>query len=213
MTLNGTTRRRLEALLEEARAQGALGPGPVGSHVDHALAMTELAGVVPTRFVDLGSGAGLPGLVAALVWPDAEALLLEAHGRRAAGLAAAAQELGLHHCTVWQARAEDVAREPSHRERYDLALARSFGPPAITAECATGFLRPGGSLVVAEPPEEDVHRWPAGGLADLGFGPAERRRTQDVTVAVIPKVAPTDDRWPRRTGVPAKRPWWEAPSE
>lgn len=211
--LNGTTRGRLEGLLEEARAKGALGPGPVGPHVDHALAMTELAGVVPARFVDLGSGAGLPGLVAALVWPDAEALFLEAHGRRAAGLANAAQELGLHHCTVRQARAEDVAREPAHRERYDLVLARSFGPPATTAECATGFLRPGGCMVVAEPPEEDVHRWPADGLADLGLGPPQRRRTQEVTVAVIPKVAPTDDRWPRRTGVPAKRPWWEAPSE
>jgi len=111
---------------------------------------------------------------------------------------------------VVEARAEDAARRPELRERFDAVVARSFGPPAVTAECAVGFLRVGGRLVVSEPPADEAGdgvRWPVGPLADLGFGPPEPGAAPGASFVVLEK-ADTDERWPRRVGVPAKRPLW-----
>ena len=63
-------------------------------------------------------------------------------------------------------------------------------------------------MIVSEPPEPDPDRWPADGLARLGFGPVALRRVGGVSFAVLTLLAEVDDRWPRRTGVPAKRPLW-----
>ena len=86
-------------------------------------------------------------------------------------------------------------------------VARSFGPPAVTAECAVGFLRPAARLVVSEPPGEEASRWPAEGLEQLGFGPLWRRSEPGGSFVVLEKLG-NDDRWPRRVGIPAKRPLW-----
>lgn len=206
--LAAPARRRLETALEEARDRGALGPGPVGPHVDHALTMTGLLGGQPPSFLDLGSGAGVPGLVLALVWPEADGVLLDAQERRCRLLHQAIATLGLSRCSVVRGRAEEVARQPEHRERYSLVVARAFGLPAATAECGAPLLVVGGRLAVSEPPEPASARWPADGLARLGLRPAELRRAGTVAVAVMEKVAPTDDAWPRRTGIPSKRPLW-----
>lgn len=195
-------------MLEEAREAGALGPGPVGAHLDHAEGLAAMAGAPPARFLDLGSGAGVPGLVLASRWPSSSAVLLEAMAKRCRLLELAVATLGLSNCQIVEGRAEEVGRDPSRREAYDLVVSRSFGPPAVTAECAAPFLRVGGRLLVAEPPEPDRARWPDEGLAELGLGPAVSDRRGDVAAALIPKVAPTADRWPRRTGIPSKRPLW-----
>jgi 16S rRNA (guanine527-N7)-methyltransferase len=88
-------------------------------------------------------------------------------------------------------------------------VVRSFGPPAVTAECGAPFLRVGGLLVVSEPPAEEgkalEERWPADGLAPLGLEPAERW-TEPFTYHASRQVTPCPDRYPRRVGIPTKRP-------
>ena len=174
-----------------------------------------LAGLPETgRVLDLGSGGGLPGLVIATARPDLDLTLLDTRQRACRFLREAIAELGLLRVGVVEARAEEAARRPALRETFDAIVSRSFGPPAVTAECAVGFLRPGGGLVVSEPPEEDagtgtVRRWPEEGLDTLGFGPAVLQRTGDASFVTITKVR-SDDEWPRRTGVPAKRPLWRS---
>jgi hypothetical protein len=79
----------------------------------------------------------------------------------------------------------------------------------VTAECAVGFLRAGGRLVVSEPPDGEPSRWPPDGLDLLGFGPAARGGEPEASYVTLEKVRP-DDRWPRKVGVPAKRPEWRA---
>jgi len=66
---------------------------------------------------------------------------------------------------VIRSRAEVAGHDPALRFQFDLVTARGFGPPAVTAECAAGFLRVDGRLVVSEPPEDRVSRWPSDGLA------------------------------------------------
>jgi 16S rRNA (guanine527-N7)-methyltransferase len=111
------------------------------------------------------------------------------------------------HATVVTARAEDAARDPELAESFDLVVVRSFGPPAVVAECAARFLVVGGLLVVSEPPSspEGDERWPVAGLAQLGLEGLGVQRFGSA-FQVIKKVEPTSDLFPRRSGVPLKRP-------
>lgn len=184
----------------------AVGPGAVEMHLDHS---TDLAGQLdePDRAVDLGSGAGIPGLALAGLWSSSEWLLVEAARRRVQLLDRAVGELGwTDRVTVVHGRAEDVARDPHWRGWADLVTARSFGPPATTAECAMGFLAVAGLLVVTEPPEPDVDRWPNGPLIELGFRPVPSRPTDRIRVQRLRLERPCPAQYPRRAGVPAKRP-------
>ncbi|HWH35630.1 MAG TPA: RsmG family class I SAM-dependent methyltransferase [Acidimicrobiales bacterium] len=199
-------------VLEQARQLGFLGPGPVADHIDHALGFAAALGRIPAGpLLDLGSGGGLPGLVLALAWPESSWTLLDAGARRTAFLSASVQRLQLaDRVQVVTGRAEVVGRSPAHRGRYQLVAARSFARPAVVAECAAPLLVPGGSLLVSDPPAAAPHtppRWPAAALAALGLhhvdGPLlEPRVIQLEQVAICP------DRYPRRTGVPDKRPLW-----
>lgn len=199
----------LPAVLERARAAGFLGPGPVTPHIEHAEAFARAWGEPPpTRFIDLGSGGGVPGLVLASRWPASEVALLEAGARRAAFLHSAVVALGMaERVRVVHARAEVAGRDPTLRGTFDLACARAFGPPAVTAECGAPFLRVGGRLIVSEPPHPDPRRWPRDGLALLGLGPAVTVG-DGARVVVCRQEAPCPDRYPRRVGIPAKRPLW-----
>jgi 16S rRNA (guanine527-N7)-methyltransferase len=208
--------RPLLAVLEEARELGLLGPGPASRQYEHAVDLARAIGRPGGRVLDLGSGGGVPGLVLFECWPSARGVLLDAQQRRCEFLARALITLDLSERVVVRCgRAEVLARDPSLRAGFDLVVARSFGPPPVTAECAVGFLQPGGELVVTEPPTpaagEDIpERWPPSGLAELGFAPAEVLRSGSTGAVRIRLSHVVDERWPRRDGVPAKRPLWQA---
>lgn len=162
------------------------------------------------RVLDLGSGGGLPGLVLATHRPELQLTLLEARRRACRFLRQAVTDLGRPDIMVVEGRAEEAARRPDLRETYDAVVARSFAPPPVTAECAVAFLRPGGRLVVSEPPDDGgPGRWPVEGLKELGLGAAVRVEGPGGTFVVLEKER-LDDRWPRRVGIPAKRPRWPA---
>lgn len=168
----------------------------LGERADHGL------------LVDLGSGGGLPGLVLAVGRPGARWVLLDSSARSTRFLDEAAEQLGVagRVSVVW-GRAEEAAREDGLRAQASTVVARSFGPPALTAECASGFLAPGGRLVVSEPPASDGARWPEVGLATLGQRLVGVVRSQSGHhFAVIEQVVPVAERFPRRTGAPRRRP-------
>lgn len=203
----------LTDLLTESRQLGFLGPGPVDGHICHAAAFAAAAVEVPARALDLGAGGGLPGLVlAATVWPQASWCFLDAHERRTDFLRRAVQRLGLaDRVQVQTARVEEHASLPGVRGTFDLVVARSFSTPAVTAECAAPLLRAGGFLLASEPPTaQGDGRWPSEGLSRVGFAPAEAVVVDSgngpVHLVRICLVTPADRRFPRRTGVPAKRP-------
>jgi 16S rRNA (guanine527-N7)-methyltransferase len=177
----------------------------VDPHIDRALDLGVATSTAPGTAVDLGSGGGLPGLPLALAWPDTTWFLLDGGTNRAAFLREAVIQLGLSdRVEVVAQRAEETGRGIL-RGTVDCVVARSFGPPAVTAECAAPLLRVGGVLVVAEPPGGDLARWDEEGLALLGMrtGPAVSHPTA-FQVIVQETVCP--ERFPRRTGVPSKRP-------
>jgi 16S rRNA (guanine527-N7)-methyltransferase len=203
----------LVPVLEKARDLGFLGPGPVEAHLDHAAGFAEAlarvagAGWSPSHAADLGSGGGVPGLILARSFADTEWLLIEVGARRAAFLRAALSPLGLDpRVSVAQERAEVVGRWPAARAAFDLVVARSFGPPAAVAECAAPLLVAGGWAVVSEPPGGDPLRWPADGLELVGMAAAASVSAGPAAYQVLRQDRPCPSRWPRRVGVPAKRP-------
>lgn len=159
----------------------------------------------PGRWADLGTGGGPPGLVLAHLWPGSRALLIESTGRRAAYLRRAVGSLGLTGAGVVQQRAEEVGRDPEVRGTLDLVVARGFGPPAVTAECAAPLLQPGGLLVVSDPPHSPPDRWPERELGELGLVP-EGVVYAGATYQVLRQSEVAGTRYPRRPGIPAKRP-------
>jgi 16S rRNA (guanine527-N7)-methyltransferase len=198
-------------VLHRSRELGFLGPGPVEAHVDHAVAMARtvesFSGASPARFLDLGSGGGVPGLVLARRWPEAAGALLDSNQRRTNFLVEACDALGLpSQVEVIRARAEEAGRDRRWRGAFPLVVARSFGSPSVTAECAAPFVLPGGLLIVSEPPEPVEDRWPAEGLGLLGLEVCAPVPVAGAHLCLLRAAIPCPDRYPRRTGVPAKRP-------
>lgn len=193
----------LLAQLERARALGFLGPGPARAHIEHAAGFLAALEATTGTVVDLGSGGGVPGLVIGVARPDLALVLVDAAAARCRFLETAVDRLALD-ATVVEGRAEHIGRGP-RRGTADAVVARSFGPPAATAECAAPLLRVGGLLVVSEPPVPDPSRWPADGLETLGLE-VGRRSPGSPIVQVLRQVAACPAAYPRRDGLPAKRP-------
>ena len=198
--------------LQQAFEFGLLGPGSVEAHIHHAICYADVASqvgaLVDGRVADLGSGGGLPGLVLAEAWVNATFVLIDAAERRCAFLQASVEEMGIEdRVTVRRGRAEELGHAGDLRGTFDLVVARSFGPPPVLAECAAPLLKVGGWMIVSEPPSQEATelRWPSDGLELLGFRSPVAVQSDRHFVA-LEKVAETNDRYPRRVGIPAKRP-------
>lgn len=199
----------LEDRLRAAQDLGFLGEAPVAGQIFHSLAFVSLVPAA-ARFVDLGSGGGIPGLVVACRRIDVTGVLLDAAQRRASFLERAVRELGLDdRIEVARGRAERYGHDPGFRYNFDAVLARSFGPPAVTAECAAPLLRVGGVLLVSEPPDPSPLRWSAEALAGLGLARNRLVREAGATIQVLEQVRHCPKRWPRAEGKPQRSPLWE----
>lgn len=196
--------------LTQARDLGFLGPSPVEAQIAHAMGFAEATGSVPDRLVDLGTGGGLPGLVVLALWPQTSGVLVDSNQRRTEFLARAVASLGWSaRVEVRRTRAEEAGREPTLRAKVPLVVSRGFGPPPVVAECAAPLLEVGGRLVVSEPPlDEGDDRWPPRALARLGLAPDRLVTTRYGRFQLLSQVAVCPDAYPRRVGIPAKRPLW-----
>jgi 16S rRNA (guanine527-N7)-methyltransferase len=206
--------RDLIPMLTEARRLGFLGPGPIVSHLDHAAGFAEAVehalngGEAGERWAaDLGSGGGVPGLPLALRFPAWNWALIDSSVRRAGFLRDAVRSLGLEdRVRVVPERAETVGRRPTDRGSFDLIVARSFGPPAVVAECGAPLLRLDGLAVVSEPPGGVPDRWPVAGLAAVGMVPGQPVLARGWAYQLLRQSEPCPQRYPRRVGLPPKRP-------
>ena len=198
--------------LAQARAFGYLGPGPLQRHIDHARGFADSltsAGIgglgTEFRALDLGSGAGIPGLVLMEWWPHSHWTFVDSNQRRMKTLIETLEVVAFAtRATVRVGRAEDIGRDRELRSSFDVVVARGFASPAVTAECGSGFLRQGGLLVVSEPPGVE-ERWPEKGLNRLGLR-RQRLERGEFRFFVASQDRLTPATYPRGVGVPAKQP-------
>ena len=164
------------------------------------------------RLVDVGTGGGFPGLVLAIAEPSLRVTLMDATRRKTEYLERVREELGLA-VEVLRARAEDAAREPALRESFDVAVCRALGPWPVVLELTLPFCRTGGALFGqrgSQAPSEAVSH--AGAAALLGGRVVGVEQVgvevglENRYVAVVEKVESTPVRYPRKPGIPAKRP-------
>ena len=163
--------------------------------------------------VDIGSGAGIPGIPMHIADPSLALTLVESHGRRCEFLETAIDELALDGVAVRRMRAEEAGRDPELREGFDLAVARAVAPLPVLVEYALPLLRPGGLLAAPkgsrasdELSEAEAAIETLGGhvLTPLPLSLPEGAVAQ--IVVLVRRSGPMPERYPRRPGIPSKRP-------
>ncbi|MCX7791136.1 MAG: 16S rRNA (guanine(527)-N(7))-methyltransferase RsmG [Chloroflexaceae bacterium] len=181
-------------------------------HFLDSLALARFWGPPPATLVDIGTGAGFPGVPLKILHPALTVTLVESVGKKTAFLTHLIGVLGLAQVRVVTGRAEALGRDPGEREHYDVATARAVADLRVLAEYALPLLRVGGLLLA--PKGADAAREVEGArhaMTLLGgtierVVPIELPGIEPRTLVVARKVAPTDPRYPRAVGLPARRP-------
>ncbi|HVS07287.1 MAG TPA: 16S rRNA (guanine(527)-N(7))-methyltransferase RsmG [Candidatus Dormibacteraeota bacterium] len=169
-----------------------------------ALAGASWTGI--TRVIDIGSGGGLPAVPLAIAMPQVQFTLLEANARKCAFLEHVAATLGLSNVVVAPGRAEELGHLPALREQFDRAISRAAARPQVLLELALPFVRTGGDLVAQVSPLDPVVLEPASRLLGGGTPHLELADASGRVLMVVPKLASTPSRFPRRTGLPGRKP-------
>ena len=166
-----------------------------------------------SAIVDIGSGAGIPGIPMHIADPSLALTLIESHGRRCEFLETVIEELALDGVAAQRMRAEEAGRDPELREGFDLAVARAVAPLRVLVEYALPLLRPGGLLAAPkgsrardELGEAEAAIEELGGhvLTPLPLSLPEGAVPQ--IVVLVRRSGPMPERYPRRPGIPSKRP-------
>jgi len=172
--------------------------------IEESLTLAALAGIHSgERVIDVGSGAGIPGMVVAIMHPDVAVTLLESDTRKAGFLTHAAGMLELHAVSILNARAEEAGHDASLRESFDVAVSRAAAPAPALCELALPFVHAGGHLCAqVSDAAAEARRCRAAATACGGDAP----HALSPDVMCVRKVTSTPSEYPRRTGVPSRRP-------
>lgn len=165
------------------------------------------------RMVDVGTGAGFPGLPLKIVLPWLPLTLVEATGKKAEFCRHVVEGLGLESVTVVHARAEDVGQMAEHRQSYHWAVARAVAQLQVLAEYLMPLVRLGGKAIAQKGETGPAEAHAAEGALHILGGrvqhliPVELPRVPETRyLVVMEKTAATPSEYPRRAGVPARKP-------
>ncbi len=210
LIVDGNRRANLTAIVDpdQIRTRHFLDSLTIAAAVDPVI-------IARSRVLDVGSGAGLPGVALAIALPGCRVTLLEATGKKASFLGRLRSELALGDLEVIRDRAETAAHLPQVRESFDIVVSRGVAGLSTLIELTMPFCRLGGLLVAYKGREAEAELGKAArALGATGAGeprvvsvdPAIVGEGRDARLVVVPKRLPTPARFPRREGVPGRRP-------
>ena len=177
------------------------------------LALRQPVGGMDFRLIDVGAGAGLPGIPLKILLPNIRLVLLEATAKKAVFLHHLKQKLGLDNIEIVVGRAEEVAHEAQYREKFDVVLSRAVAPLPTLVELTLPFCTIGGSFIAQKKGAIDPEISRASqAISTLGGNLREVKRidleefTDERQLIIIDKISLTPQLYPRRPGIPSKRP-------
>jgi len=168
---------------------------------------------VPNRLIDVGTGAGFPGIPLKIIYPNLRLTLVESVSKKADFCQHVVKMLCLDGVEVLTARAEEVGQAPAHRQQYDWAVARAVATLPVLVEYLLPLVKVGGHALAQK--GESAHAEAQAAEHAIQFLGGRLRQILPVTLpgvaderylVVMDKVAATPPAYPRRTGVPAKNP-------
>lgn len=167
----------------------------------------------PRSLIDVGTGAGFPGIPLKLLLPQMRLTLVESIQKKAGFCTHVVEKLGLRQVQILPERAEDVGQDPAHRESYDLATARAVAAMPTLVEYLLPLVRIGGLVIMQKGESAQLEALKSEKVIQRLGGkirvilPVELPGVADERyLVVLEKVARTSAEYPRRTGLPAKQP-------
>jgi 16S rRNA (guanine527-N7)-methyltransferase len=167
----------------------------------------------PYSVIDVGTGAGFPGIPMAIAWPELRLFLLDSLNKRILFIRSEADKLGLSHVTADHGRAEDFGRNPAYREKFDLCVSRAVANLSTLSEYCTPFIHKNGRFIPFKSGNVDEELLSAGhALMRLGCTVRNTVRfslpggSGDRSLILIEKTGATPKQFPRKAGVPQKEP-------
>jgi len=167
----------------------------------------------PDQMIDVGTGAGFPGIPLKILYPNLKLTLVESVGKKAMFCQHIVRVLGLEHVDVIQARAEDLGQDPRHREKYDWAVARAVANLNVLSEYLIPLVRIGGAMLAQKGESGPAEAQSAENAIELLGGKLKQLIpvslpgvAEDRYLVVVEKVAATPPKYPRKPGVPTKQP-------
>jgi 16S rRNA (guanine527-N7)-methyltransferase len=167
----------------------------------------------PLRLVDIGTGAGFPGIPLKIIYPNTHVTLVESVGQKAMFCQHIIRVLGLKGIEVIQSRAEDFGQKPEHRESYDWAVARAVANLNVLSEYLLPLLKVGGHMLAQKGEGAHMEAHAAEKVMKLLGGKLKQLIpvhlpgiADDRYLVVVDKVAATPKNYPRKAGIPAKTP-------
>ncbi|MDD2373205.1 MAG: 16S rRNA (guanine(527)-N(7))-methyltransferase RsmG [Syntrophomonadaceae bacterium] len=184
----------------------------IDKHIEDSLKITDLLDLTGEKLVDIGSGAGFPGMIIAIACPQAEITLVESDHKKSQFLMEVARELALTNVAVICARVEELGQDSGYRGSFSLCSSRAVASMNVLLEYGLPLLCPGGRLLLwkGRNYQQEIDQ-AQNALAILG-GTLEEvncytlMEERDRALIVVRKEKPTPEKYPRRVGIPAKRP-------
>lgn len=167
----------------------------------------------PARLIDVGTGAGFPGLPLKILYPSMHLTLVESVGKKAMFCQHVVRVLGLENVEVIQARAEDLGQRPEYREQYDWAVARAVAQLNVLGEYLLPLVKVGGMMLAQKGESGPAEAQSAEKALKILGGKIKQLIpvnlpgvADDRYLVLVEKIAATPAKYPRKAGIPTKMP-------